>query len=97
MKQFKLCIFLCCLSLSALAQNDHPVSWRFSTEQTAPLTYRVSLHASVKEPYHIYPRQASGGMGLPTEIIFEENDTVVFADDIPDRGSDQQEGETLAS
>ncbi|WP_341837117.1 TlpA disulfide reductase family protein [Chitinophaga pollutisoli] len=54
------------------------------------------LQATVKAPYHIYPRQASGGMGLPTEINFEENDNVSFVDEIREKGIEQKDGESLA-
>lgn len=96
MKSITLFILFTCLAGIAVAQNSYPVSWEFRSEQTAPLTYRVILQATVKAPYHIYPRQASGGMGLPTEIIFEENDNVTFVDEIQEKGVEQKDGETLA-
>lgn len=96
MKSITLFILFTCLAGIAIAQNSYPVSWEFRAEQTAPLTYRVILQATVKAPYHIYPRQASGGMGLPTEIKFEENDNVTFVDEIREKGIEQKDGETLA-
>lgn len=96
MKSITLFIFFSCLAGFAVAQNSYPVSWECRSEQIAPLTYRVILQATVKAPYHIYPRQASGGMGLPTEIIFEAQDNVTLVDEIQEKGLEQKDGETLA-
>ncbi|QEH43240.1 protein-disulfide reductase DsbD domain-containing protein [Chitinophaga sp. XS-30] len=96
MKSITLFVLFTCLAGFAVAQNSYPVSWEFRSEQTAPLTYRIILQATVKAPYHIYPRQASGGMGLPTEITFGENDNVAFVDEIQEKGMEQKDGETLA-
>ncbi|WP_256003514.1 TlpA family protein disulfide reductase [Pedobacter deserti] len=96
MKKLSLFIFFLFLMLSAGAQDQHPVSWEFSAERTAPLTYLVKLHASVKAPYHIYPQESFGGMGLPTEIIFEAHDNVELQGDILEKGDEQQDGQTLA-
>lgn len=96
MKSITLFVLFTCLAGFAVAQNSYPVSWEFRSEQTAPLTYRIILQATVKAPYHIYPRQASGGMGLPTEISFGENDNIVFVDEIREKGMEQKDGETLA-
>lgn len=96
MKQLALLIFLICPGLSVTAQNEHPVSWQFSTEQIAPLTYRIKLHATVRQPYHIYPQEAAGGMGQPTEIIFEAHNNVEYTGEILEKGDEHKDGETPA-
>lgn len=80
----------------AFAQNVHPVSWKFSAEKIGDLTYQVKLHATVAEPYHIYPQGASGGMGMPTEFLFDQDDNVEFVGEMRENGDEQQGEENLA-
>ena len=94
MKRFILLILFCQVAFSALAQH-HPVSWEFSSKQTAPLTYEVKFRAEVKEPYHIYPQGEGGGFGMPTEFLFDENDNVEFISEMKEKGVEQKDGEHL--
>ena len=96
MKRFIFFIIICQLAFSAFAQDNHPVSWKFSSEKVAPLTYQIKLHATVKEPYHIYPQGVAGGMGMPTEFLFDQNDNVEFIGEMQERGDEQKEGEHLS-
>lgn len=84
------------MAFSAFAQDNHPVSWKFSSEKIAPLTYQIKLHATVKEPYHIYPQGAAGGMGMPTEFLFGQNDNVEFVGEMQERGEEQKDEERLS-
>ncbi|MCD0489183.1 TlpA family protein disulfide reductase [Pedobacter sp. MC2016-14] len=78
------------MAMLSFAQASHPVSWQFSSEKIAPLTYKIKLQASVKEPYHIYPQQASGaGLGMPTEILFKEDSNVEFIGEMAEKGLEQ--------
>ena len=96
MKRYILLIMICQMAFSAFAQDNHPVSWKFSSEKVAPLTYRIKLHASVKAPYHIYPQGAAGGMGMPTEFLFDPNENVEFVGEMEERGEEQKDGERLS-
>lgn len=96
MKRFIFFIVFCQVAFSALAQNVHPVSWKFSSEKIAPLTYQIKLHATVQEPYHIYPQGAAGGMGMPTEFLFDEDDNLEFVGDMNEKGEEQKDGRSLA-
>lgn len=84
------------MAFSVFAQDNHPVSWKFSTEKVAPLTYQIKLHASVKEPYHIYPQGVAGGMGMPTEFLFDQNENVEFVGEMEEKGEEQKDGEHLS-
>lgn len=84
------------MAFSVFAQDNHPVSWKFSTEKVAPLTYQIKLHATVKEPYHIYPQGAAGGMGMPTEFLFDQNENVEFVGEMEEKGEEQKDGEHLS-
>lgn len=95
MRRFMLLLAICQLAFSAFAQN-HPVSWEFSSKQTGPLTYEVKYQAEVKAPYHIYPQGRGGGMGMPTEFLFEPNDNVEFSSELLERGVEQHDGEHLS-
>lgn len=89
MKQIVLLITLHAIAFWGFAQDSHPVSWKFDSEKIAPLTYKVQLHATVKAPYHIYPLQsAGGGLGMPTEIVFTEDDNVELVGEIAEKGDE---------
>ena len=96
MKRYILFIIICQMAFSAFSQDNHPVSWKFSSEKVAPLTYQIKLHATVKEPYHIYPQGAAGGMGMPTEFLFDQNENVEFIGDMEERGEERKDGERLS-
>ncbi|MFA4869559.1 MAG: TlpA disulfide reductase family protein [Pedobacter sp.] len=96
MKRFIFFIIIFQAAFSALAQNNHPVSWKFSSEKIAPLTYQIKLHATVQEPYHIYPQGSAGGMGMPTEFLFDQDDNVEFVGEMKERGEEQKDGGSLA-
>lgn len=96
MKRYILLIAICQMAFSAFAQDNHPVSWKFSSEKIAPLTYEIKLHATVKEPYHIYPQGAAGGMGMPTEFLFDANENVAFVGKLEEKGEEQKDGERLS-
>jgi len=91
MKRYIFFIIICQFAFSAFAQDNHPVSWNFSSKKTGPLTYQIKLHATVKEPYHIYPQGAAGGMGMPTEFLFDQNDNVEFVGEMQERGDEQKD------
>lgn len=95
MKRLIVLILMGQVAFSALAQN-HPVSWEFSSKETAPLTYEVKFRAEVKEPYHIYPQGEGGGFGMPTEFLFDENDNVEFISEMEEKGVEQKDGEQLS-
>ena len=86
MKKAMLMVLLKAVVLFALAQDEHPVTWKFDVVKTGPLTFRVQMHATVKAPYHIYPQQASGGIGMPTSIVFSENANLKFTGGIEEKG-----------
>jgi len=76
--------------------KDHPVSWKFSSETTAPLTFQINFVASIKEPFHIYPQSFGGGIGMPTTISMEENANVQLIGQIREKGVDSSNGGTAA-
>ena len=86
MKKAMLMVLLKAVVLFALAQDEHPVSWKFDVVKMGPLTFKVQMHATVKAPYHIYPQQASGGIGMPTSIVFSENANLEFTGGIEEKG-----------
>lgn len=93
-------IILLVLSLTAVrgfAQSNHPVSWKFDCIKVAPLTYKVQFHAAIKEPFHIYPMQSSGGgLGMPTEILFEDDDNIELNGVMEEKGVEHAVGEAAA-
>ena len=97
MKQIIIAILLFALSFVGFAQDSHPVSWKFSSEKIAALTYKVKFVATVEEPYHIYPQSGEfdDGLGMPTEFIFVEDPDIEFIGTMEEKGFEQDEGEPL--
>lgn len=80
----------------AIAQDNHPVSWKVTGEKTGSSTYAIKMEASVKRPYHIYPQGSSGsGLGMPTQFSFAEDPNVVFVGTVAEKGADQKGNEIL--
>ncbi len=95
----KAIICLICISLGAFAgrsQGNQPVSWKFSSDATAPLTYRIHFAAAVQAPFHIYPSTFTGGIGMPTTITIEENANVELVGEMEEKGVETTAGETPA-
>lgn len=95
MKRLVFFIIAFMVVISTFAQENHPVSWKFSSKKIAPLTYQIKLHATVQEPYHIYPQGSAGGMGMPTEFLFDEDDHVEFIGEMEEKGDEQKGKESL--
>ncbi|QJB36984.1 TlpA family protein disulfide reductase [Chitinophaga oryzae] len=95
MKRLLFFIIIFLAAISTFAQENHPVSWKFSSTKIAPLTYQIKLHASVREPYHIYPQGSAGGMGMPTEFLFDEDNHVEFVGEMEEKGDEQKGTESL--
>lgn len=90
-------LYLTILCFAGYAQNNTPVSWEINSEKIAHLTYRINMHATIKEPYHIYPQQSSGGgLGMPTEITFTDVDGLEFVDVISEKGDEETDGKRLS-
>lgn len=92
-------IFLALISLAAVtgwAQDDHPVSWKFNSEPTAPHTFKINFVASVEEPFHIYPQSFDGGLGMPTTILIKENPNIELMGEMTEKGIEPSNGETAA-
>jgi len=83
-------------ALSGIAQNNHPVSWTFSSDSIAPLTFRIAFAASINEPFHIYPQSYDGGMGMPTTISFAENTNVQVIGKVEEKGAGSPNGAAVA-
>ena len=62
------------MAINGFSQAKYPVKWEVSSERIDELTYKVQFIAEIDAPYHIYPQKGTtGGMGMPTKFIFEEN------------------------
>lgn len=96
MLRYILGLFLCFSAFRGYTQVKDPVSWTAVSEKIGPLTFKVNLKAVIKKPYHIYPmKSSSGGLGMPTAIIFDANDCIEFLGGIEEKGV-EAEGKRLA-
>ncbi|SMC52710.1 TlpA disulfide reductase family protein [Pedobacter africanus] len=96
MRRIVLFLILSTLTCLALAQDNHPVSWKFGSRKIAPLTYEIKFMAIIQEPFHIYPQSSDGGLGMPTEFIFASNDNVELTGPVSEQGLDRKKGEEVA-
>lgn len=84
-------IFLWLASLAVFhgqAQDNHPVSWKFNSDSTAPGTFIINFTASIDEPFHIYPQTFAGGLGMPTTITFEKDPNVELIGELEEKGGE---------
>lgn len=97
MKRILISILLSTISVWGFSQNNHPVSWKFSSKKVDALTYKVKFVASVEEPFHIYPQsgQAGDGLGMPTEFLFAEDSNIELIGSMDEKGVEQKDGESL--
>ena len=97
MKNIILIVILNLIAFFGSAQDDNPVSWKFSSEKITPLTYKVKFEAKVEDPFHIYPQQASGGgLGMPTEFLFTSNADIEFVGTVEEKGHEKTDGQEVA-
>ena len=66
-------IAFCCVVLTGLAQFENPVRWDIRLEKGAAGTdtYRLTLHATVDDGWHLYDQDIPEGGPNPTEIVLE--------------------------
>ena len=96
MRRILLFLMLSTLKCLALAQDTDPVSWKFSSQKIAPLTYEIHFVATIQEPFHIYPQSSEGGLGMPTEFLFVNNDNLELVGQVSEQGLDKKKGEEVA-
>jgi peroxiredoxin len=96
MRRILLFVLLSTITCLAIAQDIHPVSWKFSSQKIAPLTYEIHFIATVEAPFHIYPQSSEGGLGMPTEFIFGNNDNLEIIGQVSEQGLDKKKGEEVA-
>lgn len=92
-------IFLWLASLAVFhgqAQDNHPVSWKFNSDSTAPRTFIIDFTASIDEPFHIYPQTYAGGLGMPTTITFEKDPNVELIGKLEEKGVEPSNSGTVA-
>ncbi len=96
MRQVIFSILASLVVLPGIAQDNNPVSWKFSSDSIAPLTFKIAFEASISEPFHIYPQSYEGGMGMPTTITFGENPNIQLIGGIEEKGAESPNGQAVA-
>ncbi len=91
MKRIIFLFLLNLLALNGFSQAKYPVKWEVSTKRIDELTYKVQFTAAIDATYHIYSQKgATGGMGMPTTLTFEENPNLELIGAIAEKGEEQQ-------
>ncbi|MGV3529768.1 MAG: protein-disulfide reductase DsbD domain-containing protein [Flavisolibacter sp.] len=83
------------LSMEALAQDDNPVDWRFTSKKINATTYEVQLSASLDEDWHIYSQSTPKGGPAATSISFAKNPLVGLNGSVKEVGKLEQHFEPL--
>ncbi|WP_163407104.1 protein-disulfide reductase DsbD domain-containing protein [Flavobacterium ajazii] len=90
MKKLLFVIVLFCCVFTVFSQKNHPVSWSFEKQIITADSFNLVITAVINAPWHIYPLKESGGsLGLPTQIIFEENSNIELIGEIEAKSADQ--------
>jgi len=90
MKPTFLFLTLSMFTFMGFSQEEYPVKWKQSSEAIDELTYSVQFEAQIDEPYHIYPQGAnSGGMGMPTRFLFDENPNLIIIGSTEEKGVEE--------
>lgn len=73
----------------AFSQILDPIDWTSNTKQLDDNTFELQMIATLEDDWHVYSTtqgEDSGGVGIPTEFTWEENEHVKFVDGIEERG-----------
>lgn len=73
----------------AYSQILDPISWSSKTQQIDDNTFELQMIATLEDDWHVYSTthgEGSGGVGIPTEFVWEANENVKFVDGIEERG-----------
>lgn len=65
-------LFLGGTLLTAMAQSDQEVSWKFSAKKIAANTYEVTMKATINDGWHLYAQDPGEGP-IPTSFKFTKN------------------------
>lgn len=60
------------------AQIFTPVKWEFCAKKIGDKTYEIHLLAKVDKEWHIYSKESPKFGPLPTEVVFDENASMVL-------------------
>jgi len=75
MRKYSLLALLCCLSILAKAQIEHPVKWSYAAKRLNKYEAVVFLKASIDEGWHIYSSRQKDGGPVKTSFVFNSSAT----------------------
>jgi len=87
MKKISFIIIFLCFSFISRAQDV--VRWEIGCKKISGKTYEVHFTPKVKDSWHIYSLEVSGGMNLPTSFSFENNPLVILNGGVKEIGLQQ--------
>lgn len=87
MKKISFIILLLCFSFISKAQDV--VKWEIRCEKISGKTYEVHFTPKLKDSWHIYSLEVSGGMNVPTSFSFENNPLVTLKGVVKEIGLQQ--------
>ncbi|WP_372474906.1 cytochrome c biogenesis protein CcdA [Capnocytophaga sp. ARDL2] len=71
MKKIWFLLLVSFLSIGAYAQVKDPVKWTSKIEKISDTEYKVMLHATIEDEWHMYSQFTPEGGALPMEFIYD--------------------------
>ena len=88
-RKIGLTLLLIVFHFFAFSQIQDPISWTSESKQIDDNTFELHMIATLEEDWHVYSTthgENSGGVGIPTEFTWEENNHIKFVEGIDERG-----------
>ena len=85
MKKLLVALCLFALPVLALAQEENPVKWAFSSKKVNATTYEVIATATIEKGWHVYAQEAGEGP-IPTTFKFAKNPLVATTGKVKEVG-----------
>jgi DsbC/DsbD-like thiol-disulfide interchange protein len=85
MKKLLVALCLFALPVLALAQEENPVKWEFTSKKVNATTYEVIAKATIEKGWHVYAQEAGEGP-IPTTFKFAKNPLVATTGKVKEVG-----------
>ena len=85
MKKLTATLVLAFIAMVSFAQQN-PVKWESTATKAGDNQYKVTVTATVPEPWHIYSQNTPDGGPVPTEFKFNKNPLVTLVGKTKEKG-----------
>lgn len=85
MKKLTATLVMAFIAIISFAQQS-PVKWESTAEKAGDNQYKVTITATVPEPWHIYSQNTPDGGPVPTSFKFNKNPLVTLVGKTKEKG-----------